>query len=246
MDRQEIEYWRAKNRAIARRAAESLEKHLAEMNVANAVKARNDLLEFTPDLVSHFSDASAAASADWFEDVRANSNAKGTARAVMAKGPSSDHVAASVRYSAKHLWTSEPEQTLASLAASVDRYVSSAGRDTIMASVSADRARPRFARVPSSAKPCAFCLSMASRGAVYRSRETAGDFEDYHNDCGCTPTPVWSGDSLPSGYDPDDMYEQYSLARDATGQKYPTLKGRSTDPDSMSILQNLRRQQDIK
>lgn len=68
------------------------------------------------------------------------------------------------------------------------RYVLNGGRDTIVETVWADDDAVGFARV-GSRSPCAFCAMLISRGAVYRSRETAS-FRA-HDKCGCTPRAVY-------------------------------------------------------
>lgn len=70
----------------------------------------------------------------------------------------------------------------------------------------AKRPRVTFARVPQGARPCDFCLMIASRGAVYKE---SGANAHYHDNCHCVPTPMWEGDPYPDGYDPEALYEDY-------------------------------------
>lgn len=63
------------------------------------------------------------------------------------------------------------------------------GRDVIMDAVQRDPAVKGVARV-TDGDPCYFCAMLASRGAIYRSEETAAF--DAHDDCGCEPEPVYS------------------------------------------------------
>lgn len=46
----------------------------------------------------------------------------------------------------------------------------------------------RWARVPS-ASACDFCMMLATRGAVYLSRESAAGKGGYHSSCRCLPVP---------------------------------------------------------
>ncbi|KAB5606677.1 hypothetical protein [Bifidobacterium jacchi] len=93
--------------------------------------------------------------------------------------------------------------------------ISSAGRLTMQRNIAIDPTKPKWARVCGSAKPCAFCIMLASRGFVYSSAEAAGgDMNDYHNDCDCEPIPSWDGKNPKiEGYDPDRLYERYSACR---------------------------------
>lgn len=74
----------------------------------------------------------------------------------------------------------------------------------------------RYARVPAGSENCAFCEFLASRGFVYRSGESAGVSRKYHPHCDCQIVPAW-GKKTPkiAGYDPDALYAQYEVARDA-------------------------------
>ncbi len=65
--------------------------------------------------------------------------------------------------------------------------------------------RPRYARVPSGAETCRFCIMLASRGAVYLSKDNAGAVSHYHANCDCKVVPDW-GDDI-EGYDPDEYYK---------------------------------------
>ena len=65
-----------------------------------------------------------------------------------------------------------------------------------------------FARVPSGATTCPFCLMLASRGFVYLSKESAGEFDRFHRHCDCRIVPGYPGMEL-EGYDPDEYYDMW-------------------------------------
>lgn len=75
------------------------------------------------------------------------------------------------------------------------RHVLNGGRQTILNSVAADRRARGWARI-TDGNPCYFCLTLASRGAVYKTEETAG-FQA-HDHCGCAAMPVFDGTVIPS------------------------------------------------
>lgn len=76
----------------------------------------------------------------------------------------------------------------------------------------------RFARVPTGAETCPFCIMLASRGFVYHSAELAGT-RHYHANCDCRIVPGWvTSEAGPSrrksettveGYDIDALYDRF-------------------------------------
>ena len=76
----------------------------------------------------------------------------------------------------------------------VSRLTLNAGRETILQSVEADRRARGWARI-TDGNPCYFCLTLASRGAVYKTEQTAG-FQA-HDHCGCVAMPVFDGTVIP-------------------------------------------------
>lgn len=80
-------------------------------------------------------------------------------------------------------------------AGAATRHTLSGGRDTIIQSIQADSRAVGYSRA-TSAKPCAFCAMLASRGHVYKSAMTAG-FKP-HDACHCVPEPAYSTDAPPT------------------------------------------------
>ena len=67
--------------------------------------------------------------------------------------------------------------------------------ETIIANVGRDRDKgAMFARVPTGTETCTFCLMLASRGAVYHTRKTAGEWRHFHHGCDCKVVPSFEGD----------------------------------------------------
>lgn len=102
-----------------------------------------------------------------------------------------------------------PEEALrivsVTLSGSVSRMVLSGGRDAILGNVIEDRQAVGWARL-TDADPCAFCGMLASRGPVYRSKQTA-KFQA-HDHCACMPVAAWSRDEAWLEHS-RDLYEQW-------------------------------------
>ena len=70
----------------------------------------------------------------------------------------------------------------------------------------------RFARVPTGSETCTFCLMLASRGAVYHTRESAGTFRCFHRGCDCKVVPGFEAArdaELVEGVRPKEIREQW-------------------------------------
>ena len=85
--------------------------------------------------------------------------------------------------------------------------------ETIIANVGRDRDKgAMFARVPTGTETCTFCLMLASRGAVYHTRKTAGEWRHFHRGCDCKVVPSFEDDpeaELVQGVKPRELYELY-------------------------------------
>lgn len=91
------------------------------------------------------------------------------------------------------------------------------GRSVVAGTAKADAEAIGWARV-TDADPCSWCLMLASRGAIYRSAETAGRLKNdrftgdgqfkFHDHCGCAAAAVWSPDD-PVLDRADDLYDRW-------------------------------------
>lgn len=209
------------NQRLVEMAKRDLTELFASFDLSRPELVRDALLEVTPMLVREYGDIATAVTAEWYEEVRAASvagRAPYVARTVA--GVAADEVEGIVRWSAKELFGDEPDKVLVLLFGSMQRFIMYSSRETVARNVHYDPLNPRYARVPTGAKTCAFCTLLASRGFVYYTEKAAGDSgHRYHNDCDCQVIPEWDSDGAHiEGYDPDAMYEQYLAARRASGR----------------------------
>ncbi len=104
----------------------------------------------------------------------------------------------------------DPARTaLVRVSGAAARHVLDGGRETLLASVRADRRALGWARA-TSGNPCSFCAMLASRGPAYGER--TGDFQS-HDHCACSLEPVYRRDQeWPSG-----SRDYQRLWRDSTG-----------------------------
>jgi hypothetical protein len=206
----------------------------ATLDPADGVAVRIALEGFLPELVAAYGEQAALMSTEWYDELRELAPVTSRYRAQMADLPEGERVNARGRWAIGGLFGPEanPAGVLALLGGLTDELVKQPGRDSIALACALDPEKPRWARVPVG-KTCAFCLMLASRGAVYESKAAArGKRGKYHGDCDCTPTPTFTGDDLPDDYDPDSLYAKYAEARSEAGPE-----------SSKAILSRLRQQE---
>lgn len=235
VSRDSIEQHRAAAADLSQLVASELAAYFAALDLSRPEPARDALLEFMPLLIAEYGQVAQSLAMDWYEQLRLEAGA--SARFLVTAPPTPsitpERVEAKVRYLAGQLWTPEPEKILSGLSTASDKYVKQFGRDTI--SWNAKQERARYARVPTGARTCAFCLVQASRDAIYSSRQAAGDVngsgvgDDFHGDCDCEVVRISSDEDYPSGYLPDDYYDMYRVAHDAT----------RTDPEVRAFMESL-------
>ena len=196
------------NQAIRKLGLREFTSLWSLLNLDDALSVKRVLLAEMPLLVEKYGDLAATVAADLYEQWRDGAGARGAA-AVLAPAADPDRVAASVRYSIGGLFGVPDTAAVFSLLAGdvLDRLVSNQARQTF--ELNAKRDRVRFARVPVGAT-CEWCVMLGSRGAMYRSSDSAGAS---HGNCDCVVVPSFEDDDLPEGYDPDALYAQWQDMR---------------------------------
>lgn len=158
---------------------------------------RDMFLEVGPQLTDRYGQIAGPIAAEFFES---------TTGMPARLAPLTDHdaVQGSVRALAGDFWTPGREQAFQRIAASLVRHSLQAGRSTV--ADSASRHRITYARAPEPGA-CEWCVKLSSRGAVYGSARSAGEGNQWHDNCRCVVEPVGPHDEV--SYDVESMYEQY-------------------------------------
>lgn len=198
-------------------------RHLwTEVHSFSPDAVRDAFLDAVPEIVDTYGTAAAELAAEFFE--------QSTGLPVdPAKVPTADAVRAQTRYRAGALFTDG--DFVSALALDVDKYVKLLSRQTTWDGAKGNQVL--YARVPSGAKTCAWCLMLAGRDAVYSSRRAAGDKSlgaEYHGKCDCQPVAVRSVDDYPESYSPGALEDMYHRARN-----------NSAGDDANSIAAEIRR-----
>lgn len=209
-------------RRLVEMAKRDLDVLLRMIDLSSPERARDALLDVMPALVREYGELASVAAYEWYEAVRVASGVVSSHRMQLSMGVEAGRVQAGVRFAAGHLFGDDPLSMVGLLGGMLQRYIMYSARDTVQRNVAGDSAKPRFARVPTGAKTCAFCEMIASRGFVYHSRRSAGAMSRFHNDCDCQIVPEFDADGHHiDGYDPDAMYDRYEAARVSAGSGDP-------------------------
>ena len=216
--RADVERFADANRNIRALVLAELAVLWRALDTQDADGTRDALLEAVPLLVAAYGEVAATVAADFYDELRDAARVAGRFSAIPVGGFDVEELAGQIRWSVGPLYSGNPDPAaaLGRLELQVDEFTLQQGRETIAASASRDPAKPRWARVPMG-DTCKWCITLASRGPVYRSAESAGDGRKFHGKCDCQATPIWPNDPLPEGYDPDALYQQYRDAREAAG-----------------------------
>lgn len=177
----------------------------------------------------------AQASADFYDASR--ELAVGTplgARAYSGYDPAATEGA--VRAFTQRIVDGKPVEVFNSLVlARVDWEMKRAAGYSMTENAAHDSLNPRYARVPTGAETCDFCLMLASRGFVYRSKASAGAVNHYHESCDCRVVAGWTGMEV-EGYDPQAIYDRWQDAVDAKAKERAERKGTDFDTERAAIM----------
>lgn len=157
-----------------------------------------------------FGEAASGLAAQWY-DVQAMASGVTLSPAITEVTYSPEQIKKVSHYQAKKLLNGDIEGFADSCAEYVENNVKQSLNDTILSNAARDKeAGVRFARVPTGSETCTFCSMLASRGAVYHSRKTAGEQSHYHRRCDCKIVPGFEENpdaEIVEGYIAQEYYD---------------------------------------
>ena len=184
---------------------ESLGTQLEKIDLENP-EAFETVLCLMETYTSAGSDASALIASQFYDAVREYQLSEGVqtykARQLSAhKSEATEQATRAIFYGSKTV-----DGIVSKLLDREDYEIKKSAADCIAKNADADPAKPRYARVPTGAETCTFCLMLASRGWVYKSEELASHA---HANCDCRIVPGFQGKTKIAGYDPDELYAKW-------------------------------------
>lgn len=209
-------------RGVRRLVLRDLAAWFAEVEHLSPSAAKVEARKFLPLLARTYGEVSAVAAADFYEASRADSIARGRFTAVMSVSDAASYARSQLGWATSPLFSGDHAGALGRMSIVADKAALQQGRSTIIHNANRDPAKPRWARVPVG-KTCAFCVMLASRGAVYRSADSARGAESFHGGhCDCQPVASWDhGNDLPPSYDEGHLFGLYDRARADAGSGDP-------------------------
>lgn len=226
---------RAESAAVRAVLAAVRAGELSGMGIAEMREQVKAVLE---PVMTAYAEAASELAAEWY-DMEAEGHGYKLPAAVTQVEACGDAVDATVRYQIRKLMDGDAEGFARACGALAGDFAVRQLNSTIMANAARDRKRGvRFARVTTGRETCAFCYMLASRGAVYHTRETAGQFDHYHRRCDCKVVPGFGDDPdalLVEGHDPALMRSRMALIEEQTGLSFANREDLGTISKDMGL-----------
>lgn len=196
--------------AISEKAAQNLETWLTWKGGYQNV-SKKDLIDMAYALATRYGEATASLAAEMYDETAALSGVS-VPSAEVADTASYGEIAKAINGVTKTVTTDS------NLGNVVARYVKRAGADTTLKNVERDGAQ--FAWIPAG-DTCAFCLTLASNGWQYQSKNAMknGHASHIHANCDCTYAVRFDNKTNVKGYNPEKYREMYYNAEGKTPQE---------------------------
>lgn len=141
------------------------------------------LRDTLPDLIDAYGSSAAALTADWYDNLREDSGARGRFTAIPAEIADSG-AQALIGWAAAEALDLPSFQSM--ILGGAQRRIANFSRLTVTGSATADRGAQGWERA--GVGECDFCQTLLGRGAVYS--EASADFEA-HDNCHCVAVPAF-------------------------------------------------------
>lgn len=185
----------------------------------NPRRARQVLLDAGPASLGYFTGGSSALAVDWFEELRESASPRSAFRPEVYPWRRDEEFARALVWATRPLELGDPDlaEAVNRLGAAVEYEVFDSFTGSIDGNVRADSEAIGWSR-NANYGACKFCLMLAGRGAVYRTRESV-QFAA-HTNCRCTCVPAFRG----GDHGPEASVIQYQAS-----QRYRTKAQRDAN-----------------
>ena len=199
---------------ISYRARDSLSNALMQLDYDMPITdIRNAVIAVMETACGASTELSARLAAEFYDGMRAYSGIVDEYKAIPDSKRIPEATSGAVRAFVQDLVDGKPVEKFVHLCVDrIDYETRKAANECVAANARRDPKKPRWARIPTGAETCQFCIMLASRGFVYHSDETASHA---HANCDCRIVPSWDKSTTVQGYDPDKYYDQWRETQNA-------------------------------
>lgn len=200
-------YSRALN-VVSERARAALVDALSQLDyTADIADIRNAVIAIMQPACGASATMAARLAADFYDGLRAQFGIDDGYMAQVDSQRVPEATTGAVKAIVQDLVDGKPvEQFVGKCADRIDYETRKAANECIAENAKNDPKKPRWARIPTGAETCQFCIMLASRGFVYHTEETASHA---HAHCDCRVIPSWDKSPTAQGYDPDLYYDMW-------------------------------------
>lgn len=213
---------------------------------ATVEEMREFAIGLVGDVAGTYSDAGASLAAEWY-DVEAMAEHVKLDTALLSTSVSDGNVERVVHYQAGNLVNDDVGRFVTNLGDYTRDCIRRSANDTIMLNCKRDRRKGvKFARVPSGAETCTWCMMLSGRGFDYSTAESAGEQRHFHRGCDCKIVPGFNDDNPIEGYDPDECkrlaseFKEIDDRDDLTSAEKRMLKLATIDAESSFDFEHSR------
>ena len=170
--------------ALVRR---DMARFYGNLDLTDAEAARDELLDYVPQLVNRYGEVAATVAADWYDGVRAAAGAHGSFRASLVVPDKTDAVNQTIRRAVGDLFGENPdtETVLNAIAGKAEVYALDGSRLTIANASTNDPAAKGWERIADDGA-CEYCLGLT--GILWTTYEP--NFLP-HIGCNCIAVPTF-------------------------------------------------------
>lgn len=199
---------------LSQGAQKAIREQISRIRYTDVADLRRQLIEILEPYFAAATDNAAAYAAHMYDEVREFAIGKPLGAAAVSNRDPEATIGAIKAFVGK-LETGGIESVMDLLTGRMDYEIKKAAGDCIVYNGNSDPKRPRYARVPTGAETCGFCIMLASRGFVYHSKGSAGDLNHWHGNCDCRIVPGFEGATQVAGYNQKEYEKKYQDAVDA-------------------------------
>ena len=205
----------------------------------NIAQGRELVMQALRSVLPAYTSMAAQASADFYDSARMLCVGEAMGASAVS-GYDAAATEGAVRAFVQKMVDGKPKETFDNLVLSrVDYEMRRAANYCIVANGQRDPLKPKYARVPTGAETCDFCLMLASRGFVYHTESSAA-VDHTHSSCDCRVICGWSGDDV-EGYDTQAIYDRWQEQISAKAAQRAERNGTTESEEYAKIMQSYGR-----